>query len=146
MAPDVENTATAYKCKKVSLTPSFVPQTKIQVSQLGVTREQLKKFKSLIRTTRNPGAQVRGLLACTKKYDQDFLVIPVTIQWTHPSSRAVGPDGYPAGILPRDCHKNYSGTRIIRTSFGQILLPQSSRRDVWEKPSDPTARSRWGVH
>jgi hypothetical protein len=77
MAPDVENTATAYKCKKVSLTPSFVPQTKIQVSQLGVTREQLKKFKSLIRTTRNPGAQVRGLLACTKKYDQGFLVIPV---------------------------------------------------------------------
>jgi hypothetical protein len=81
-----------------------------------------------------------------QKFPTRYSVCPVTIQWTHPSSRAVGPDGYPAGVLLKDCHKNYSGTRIIRTSFGQILLPQSSRRDVWEKPSDPTARSRWGVH
>jgi hypothetical protein len=81
-----------------------------------------------------------------QKFPTRYSVCPVTIQWTHSSSRAVGPDGYPAGVLPKDCHKNYSGTRIIRTSFGQILLPQSSRRDVWEKPSNPTARSRWGVH
>jgi hypothetical protein len=40
-----------------------------------------------------------------KKIRPRFSVIPVTIQWIHLSSRAVGPDGYPAGLLPKECHR-----------------------------------------
>jgi hypothetical protein len=58
-----------------------------------------------------------------QKLPTRFSVCLVTIQWTHPSSRAVGPDGYPAEVLPKECHKKYSGTRNIRTTFDQILLP-----------------------
>jgi hypothetical protein len=55
MAPDVENTATACNCKKVSLTPTFVPQTQI-----------LEKSTTL----RNPRAHVRDLLATNKNFQQ----------------------------------------------------------------------------